>query len=52
MVIFMDLIDVHNTIDTMKFSSFVDDYMYDDDFCDMCYEAHIGPSDFFGAKDW
>lgn len=35
MVIFIDLIDVHNTIDTMKFSSFVDDYMYDDDFRDM-----------------
>lgn len=48
----MDLIDVHNTIDTMKFSSFVDDYMYDDDFCDMCYEAHIDPLDFFGAKSW
>lgn len=38
--------DFHNTIDTMKFSSFVNDYMYDDDFCDMCDEAHIGPSDF------
>ena len=37
----MDRIDVHNTIDTMKFSSFVDDYMYDDDFCNMCYEAHV-----------
>jgi len=46
----MDLIDVHNTIDTMKFSSFVDDYMYDDDFCDMCDEAHIGPSDFLEQK--
>lgn len=52
MVRLMDSIDVHNTIDTMKFSSFVDDYMYDDDFCDVCDEAHIGPSDFFGAKDW
>lgn len=46
----MDLIDVHNTIDTMKFSSFVDDYMHDDDFCDMCDEAHIGPSDFLEQK--
>lgn len=46
----MDLIDVHNTIDTMKFSSFVADYMYDDDFCDMCDEAHIGPSDFLEQK--
>lgn len=27
----MDLIDVHYTIDTMKFSSFVYDYMYDDE---------------------
>ena len=26
----MDFIDVHNSIDTMKFSSFVDDSMYDD----------------------
>lgn len=31
MVIVMDFIDVHNSIDTMKFSSFVYDYMYDDD---------------------
>lgn len=46
----MDLIDVHNTIDTMKFSSFVSDYMYDDDFRDMCDEAHIGPSDFLEQK--
>lgn len=36
MVRLMDSIDVHNTIDAMKFSSFVDDYMYDDDFRDMC----------------
>ena len=50
MVRFMDLIDVHNTIDTMKFSSFVADYMYDDDFRDMCDEAHIGPSDFLEQK--
>lgn len=50
MVIFMDLIDVHNTIDTMKFSSFVYDYMYDDDFRDMCDEAHIDPSDFLEQK--
>lgn len=46
----MNLIDVHNTIDTMKFSSFVYDYMYDDDFCDVCDEAHIGPSDFLEQK--
>lgn len=46
----MDLIDVHNSIDTMKFSSFVYDYMYDDDFRDMCDEAHIGPSDFLEQK--
>lgn len=50
MVIFIDLIDVHNSIDMMKFSSFVDDYMYDDDFRDMCDEAHIGPSDFLEQK--
>ena len=50
MVRFMDSIDVHNTIDTMKFSSFVYDYMYDDDFCDVCDEAHIGPSDFLEQK--
>lgn len=50
MVRLMDLIDVHNTIDTMKFSSFVSDYMYDDDFSDMCNEAHIGPSDFLEQK--
>lgn len=42
--------DFYNTIDTMKFSSFVNDYMYDDDFCDMCDEAHIGPSDFLEQK--
>lgn len=46
----MDLIDAHNTIDTMKFSSFVYDYMYDDDFRDMCDEVHIGPSDFLEQK--
>lgn len=46
----MDSIDVHNTIDTMKFSSFVYDYMYDDDFRDMCDEAHIDPSDFLEQK--
>lgn len=46
----MDLIDVHNTIDTMRFSSFVADYMYDDDFRDMCDEAHIGPSEFLEQK--
>lgn len=46
----MDLIDVHNSIDTMKFSSFVSDYMYDDDFRDMCDEAHIDPSDFLEQK--
>lgn len=34
----------------MKFSSFVADYMYDDDFGDMCDEAHIGPSDFLEQK--
>ena len=50
MVRFMDLIDAHNTIDTMKFSSFVYDYMYDDDFRDMCDEVHIGPSDFLEQK--
>jgi hypothetical protein len=42
--------DFYNTIDTMKFSSFVADYMYDDDFRDMCDEAHIGPSDFLEQK--
>lgn len=41
MVRLMDSIDVHNTIDTMTYSSFVYDYMYDDDFCDVCDEAHI-----------
>lgn len=50
MVRLMGFIDVHNTIDTMKFSSFVADYMYDDDFRDMCDEVYIDPSDFFGAK--
>ena len=52
MVKLMDLIDVHDTIDTMKFSSFVDDYMYDDVFHDMVEAAGITPLDFFGAKDW
>lgn len=47
-----DIIDVHNSIDTMKFSSFVYDYMYDDDFGDMCYEAHIDPLDFLEQKSW
>lgn len=42
--------DFYNIIDTMKFSSFVDDYMYDDDFCDVCDEAHIGPFDFLEQK--
>lgn len=46
----MNLIDVHNSIDTMKFSSFVADYMYDDDFRDMCDEAHIDLSDFLEQK--
>ena len=46
----MDLIDVHNTIDTMKFSSFVDDYMYDDAFHDMVKAAGITPSDFLEQK--
>ena len=50
MVRFMDLIDVHNTIDTMKFSSFVDDYMYDDAFHDMVEAAGITPSDFLEQK--
>ena len=52
MVLFMALIDVHNTIDTMKFSSFVADYMYDDAFHDMVEAAGITPLDFFGAKSW
>lgn len=52
MVRLMDLIDVHNTIDTMKFSSFVYDYMYDDAFHDMVEAAGITPLDFFGAKSW
>lgn len=46
----MDLIDVHNTIDTMKFSSFVDDYMYDDAFHDMVEAAGITPLDFLEQK--
>lgn len=46
----MDLIDVHNSIDTMKFSSFVDDYMYDDDFRDMVEAAGITPLDFLEQK--
>lgn len=50
MVILMDLIDVHNSIDTMKFSSFVDDYMYDDAFHDMVEAAGITPLDFLEQK--
>nr|DAF27975.1 MAG TPA: hypothetical protein [Caudoviricetes sp.] len=50
MVRLMDLIDVHNTIDTMKFSSFVDDYMYDDAFHDMVEAAGITPLDFLEQK--
>lgn len=46
----MDLIDVHNTIDTMKFSSFVADYMYDDAFHDMVEAAGITPLDFLEQK--
>lgn len=46
----MDLIDVHNSIDTMKFSSFVDDYMYDDAFHDMVEAAGITPLDFLEQK--
>jgi hypothetical protein len=46
----MNLIDVHNSIDTMKFSSFVDDYMYDDAFHDMVEAAGITPSDFLEQK--
>lgn len=42
--------DVHNTIDTMKFSSFVDDYMYDDAFHDMVEAAGITPLDFLEQK--
>lgn len=42
----MDLIDVHNTIDTRKFSPFVANYMYDDDFRDMVEAAGITPLDF------
>ena len=50
MVRFMNLIDVHNSIDTMKFSSFVDDYMYDDAFHDMVEAAGITPLDFLEQK--
>lgn len=50
MVRLMDLIDVHNSIDTMKFSSFVDDYMYDDAFHDMVEAAGITPLDFVRTK--
>ena len=46
----MDLIVVHNSIDTMKFSSFVDDYMYDDAFHDMVEAAGITPLDFLEQK--
>lgn len=45
-----DIIDVHNTIDTMKFSSFVGDYMYDYVFHDMFEVAGITPSDFLEQK--
>ena len=50
MVRLMDLIDVHNSIDTMKFSSFVYDYMYDDAFHDMVEAAGITPLDFLEQK--
>ncbi len=50
MVRFMSLIDVHNSIDTMKFSSFVDDYMYDDAFHDMVEAVGITPLDFLEQK--
>lgn len=46
----MDLIEVHNIIDTMKFSSFVADYMYDDAFHDMVEAAGITPLDFLEQK--
>lgn len=46
----MDLIDVHNSIDIMKFSSFVYDYMYDDAFHDMVEAAGITPLDFLEQK--
>ena len=46
----MDLIDVHNSIDTMKFSSFVADYMYDYAFHDMVEAAGITPLDFLEQK--
>lgn len=46
----MNLIDVHNSIDTMKFSSFVYDYMYDDAFYDMVEAAGITPLDFLEQK--
>ena len=50
MVRFMNLIDVHNSIDTMKFSSFVGDYMYDDAFHDMVEAVGITPLDFLEQK--
>ena len=50
MVRLMDTIDVHNTIDMMKFSSFVDDYMYDDAFHDMVEAVGITPLDFLEQK--
>lgn len=50
MVRLMDLIDVHNSIDVMKFSSFVNDYMYDDAFHDMVEAAGITPLDFLEQK--
>lgn len=46
----MDLIDVHNSIDTMKFSSFVADYMYDDAFHDMVEAAGITSLDFWSKR--
>lgn len=46
----MDLLDVHNSIDTMTFSSFVADYMYDDAFHDMVEAAGITPLDFLEQK--
>ena len=45
-----DIIDVHNIIDPMKFSSFVDDYMHDDAFHDMVEAAGITPLDFLEQK--
>ena len=46
----MDLIDAHNIIDTMKFSSFVYDYMYDDAFHDMVEAVGITSLDFLEQK--